>query len=268
MGRATARPSGRLTLRCDALSGLPFRTLFARRSGCKGVKYLSLPVIWSGFNHTSIEYDRSVRHIGKSKWTFSKRSKLIIDSIASFSYQPIRLMSVSGVLISTTGFLYALVIIVNALIDKTFPEGWPTRMIIILVLSGFQLLMLGIVAEYWWQIFSEGQRRPPFIIIGSIRIFRFILENWNGAVVFIPSPRNLETLQPSAHQGTHPTNQPSRRSQRNISGHSRDAGWTSAHGIHSSGFSGVTSSRTRIRRTSPRNMICVPSRTSPWIAHS
>jgi glycosyltransferase involved in cell wall biosynthesis len=129
----------------------------------KNISLFSL-ILWSGFNQTSIEYDRSVRRSGKSKWTFSKRSKLVIDSIASFSYKPIRLISVSGVLISTTGFLYALVIIVNALFDKTLPEGWPALMVIVLVLSGFQLLMLGIVAEYLWRIFSEVQRRPPFII--------------------------------------------------------------------------------------------------------
>ncbi len=91
-------------------------------------------------------------------------NRKVIDSIASFLYFPIRLISASGILISTGGFLYAIIIIINALIYERIQQGWPALMVVILVLSGFQLLMLGIVAEYLWRTFSEVQRRPPFII--------------------------------------------------------------------------------------------------------
>jgi len=121
-------------------------------------------ILWSGFQQTSIGYDRPARHSGASKWTLGKRLKLGVDSIVSFSTFPIRLISVSGMLISAVGFLFALKVIIAAFVGPTSPRGWASLMVVILVLSGLQLLMLGIVAEYLWRTFTEVQPRPPFIV--------------------------------------------------------------------------------------------------------
>lgn len=121
-------------------------------------------VLWLGFRQTAIEYVKQPRHAGRSKWNLSKKLKLFVDSIVSFSYAPIRLISLLGALVSMLGFLYAVDIVVSYVFYGTPAQGWPSLMVVILLLSGFQLLMLGVLGEYLWRAFDEARGRPRYII--------------------------------------------------------------------------------------------------------
>mgnify|MGYP001571349588 CR=1 FL=1 len=121
-------------------------------------------ICWSGFKQASIPYKREKRKVGKSKWTISKQIKLAVDSFVSFSYLPIRLSSYAGFLISFTGFLYALFIIVRYFFYKGEVAGWSSLMVVLLIVSGIQLLILGILGEYLWRSLEESRKRPLFII--------------------------------------------------------------------------------------------------------
>lgn len=128
----------------------------------KNTSFLAL-ILWIGFRQTTIEYVKQARHAGQSKWNLSKKIKLFIDSMVSFSYAPIRLMSAVGLLISFTGFVYAAFIICNAFFGRP-AEGWSSLIVIVLVIGGFQLLMLGVLGEYLWRAFDESRGRPRYII--------------------------------------------------------------------------------------------------------
>lgn len=121
-------------------------------------------ICWSGFNQTTIPYKREKRKAGKSKWTFPKQIKLAIDSFVSFSYLPIRLSSYLGFFISFIGFSYALFIIIRAFFNKGQVAGWSSLMVVLLIVSGIQLLILGILGEYLWRSLEESRKRPLFII--------------------------------------------------------------------------------------------------------
>lgn len=121
-------------------------------------------ICWSGFSQSTIPYNRERRKAGKSKWTFAKQIKLAIDSFVSFSYLPIRLSSYLGFFISFIGFSYALYIIIKAIFYKGQVVGWSSLMVVLLVVSGIQLLILGILGEYLWRNLEESRKRPLFII--------------------------------------------------------------------------------------------------------
>jgi dolichol-phosphate mannosyltransferase len=121
-------------------------------------------IAWLGFSQAYIEYTKEARYSGSSKWTFAKRLKLFIDSIISFSYVPLRLMSLTGILFSITGFLFSLRVFYNALTKGTPVAGWPSIMIIILVIGGFQMIMLGMLGEYLWRTYDEVRGRPKYVI--------------------------------------------------------------------------------------------------------
>jgi hypothetical protein len=93
----------------------------------------------------------------------SKKFKVFIDSFISFSYAPIRFMSLAGAAIGLLGFLYSLIVIFNAF--RGIPvEGWASLMVVVLMLGGFQLLMLGVLGEYLWRAFDEARGRPRYVI--------------------------------------------------------------------------------------------------------
>ncbi len=121
-------------------------------------------ILWSGFRQSFVPYRRQERKKGISKWTFGKKIKLFIDTFVSFSYFPIRLISLLGILFACIGFIYASIVIFNRLFFAQPIEGWTSLMVALLVVSGVQMLMLGMVGEYLWRSFDETRNRPPFII--------------------------------------------------------------------------------------------------------
>jgi dolichol-phosphate mannosyltransferase len=133
------------------------------RFGEKNTSILAL-LSWMGFRQSFIAYDKQARQHGRSGWSFEKKLKLAIDSMASFSYLPLRLMVYIGIIIAILGFLYALVVVVNFMIGRSTPEGWPSLMVVILVVGGLQMFMMGILGEYLWRALDESRNRPKYII--------------------------------------------------------------------------------------------------------
>jgi dolichol-phosphate mannosyltransferase len=126
------------------------------------VSFFSL-VTWMGFRQTSITYSKEPRLHGRSGWSMKKKVKLVVDSVTSFTYLPIRVMSWLGCLIALLGFLYAGYIIANALLGRPV-EGWSSIMVAVLVMSGMQFVMMGVLGEYLWRALDESRRRPRYLV--------------------------------------------------------------------------------------------------------
>ena len=120
-------------------------------------------IAWLGFRQTAIEYVKEARNAGESKWNTAKRFKLFFDSLISFSYVPLRFMSVTGVISATLGLMYAMVVLVNALAGVPI-AGWSSLMIVLLLLGGFQMVMMGMLGEYLWRTYDETRGRLRFVI--------------------------------------------------------------------------------------------------------
>ncbi|WOO42953.1 glycosyltransferase family 2 protein [Rubellicoccus peritrichatus] len=127
-------------------------------------------ILWTGFPQTFVPYHRHERKRGRSRWTLGKKIKLFVDSFVAFSFFPIRLVTYFGFLFSTLGFLYGGFVAVRAAMGLTGISGWASIITLIVFLSGIQLLMLGIVAEYLWRTFDESRHRPPYIIIDDANV--------------------------------------------------------------------------------------------------
>jgi dolichol-phosphate mannosyltransferase len=122
-------------------------------------------ILWMGFRQTSIEYVKEARRSGRSKWTLSRKVKLLVDSIISFSYVPIRLMSVCGFVMALCGLVYALAVIIGRLSGwVSTGTGFAALMTVLLVGQGMILTMLGILGEYLWRTFDESRGRPRYIL--------------------------------------------------------------------------------------------------------
>lgn len=125
---------------------------------------LTLQVLWAGFRTDKVYFDRKDREKGESRWTFAKKFKLVMDSMMSFSYAPIRFMSMVGVLFNIGAVLLFINILVEYFTQGTPIAGWPSLMCVVLCSSGLILLMLGVLGEYVWRALDAARTRPPFII--------------------------------------------------------------------------------------------------------
>lgn len=117
-----------------------------------------------GYSMSLIPYKRLEREIGVSQATLKKKLKYFIDGWLNTSYLPIRIMSFLGIFISFSGFLYALIIIVERLFFGSPFKGWAPLMIVILTIGGLLMFMLGIIGEYIWRIYDEVRGKAYYII--------------------------------------------------------------------------------------------------------
>jgi dolichol-phosphate mannosyltransferase len=137
-----------------------------RRFSESNVSLMAL-LTWMGYPQTTIHYDKQERRGGRSAWGLEKKLKLSLDSVTSFTYVPIRLMSYCGFVVALAGFVYAAAVAINALRGRPV-AGWSSLMVVVLVLGGFQLIMMGVLGEYLWRTLDAARRRPRYLIEDSV----------------------------------------------------------------------------------------------------
>lgn len=124
---------------------------------------------WIGFNQTSVNYDRDERHAGATKYSIGKMLKLAFDAIYGFSDIPIKLMTRMGLLTIVFSFTY----LIYSLLKKVFfggvASGFSGLLFSMILLSGVQLLSLGILGEYIVRTFFQTKLRPLFIVKETIK---------------------------------------------------------------------------------------------------
>jgi len=127
--------------------------------------YLMGLILWMGFSPDVIYYHRRQREkrFGRSMWTLGKKLKYFVDAFVGFSYLPLRAASALGVLCCLIGFLYALVIVFRRLVQGADIQGWASLMVVLLVVSGVQMLIVGVLGEYLCRNLEETRRRPRFV---------------------------------------------------------------------------------------------------------
>lgn len=121
-------------------------------------------LVWLKYEYACIPYRRRERAIGKSRWTVKKKVRLFIDSFVSFSYTPLRFITVSGLLIGLISMAYAMFVLWSKLNGKVDVEGWSALMIVFLLVSSFQMIALGIIGEYLWRNLDATRNRPAYIV--------------------------------------------------------------------------------------------------------
>jgi len=108
-----------------------------------------------------------VRHVereqGRSGYTLRKLVRLWMSMLVNFSVLPLRLMTLAGMITSALGFLAVIEVVLEHLLAKN-PTGWSSLMAAILLLSGTQLLLLGIMGEYVGRIYLGISDKPQSVV--------------------------------------------------------------------------------------------------------
>ena len=119
---------------------------------------------WVGYDTKWIEYENIERVHGETKWSFWKLFIYSIDGITAFSTVPLAIASVMGVLFCAAAFLMILFILIRSLVWTDPVGGWPSLVCIICMVSGVQLLCIGIIGQYLSKTYLEVKKRPIYLV--------------------------------------------------------------------------------------------------------
>jgi polyisoprenyl-phosphate glycosyltransferase len=131
-------------------------------------RYLRGMRTWIGFKQIGVEYERSERQAGESKYSFSMLFKLAYNGIFNFSEFPIKFVSRLGVLAILVAFVYLISVLIKKFFFQEVIEGFTSLLFIIILFSGVQLLALGVIGEYVLRVFFQSKNRPLFIVKETI----------------------------------------------------------------------------------------------------
>ena len=116
-----------------------------------------------GYESDVVYYERHERFAGESKYPLKKMLNFAWDGITSFSVRPIRLVLNLGIIIFGISLLVLLYCLIVKICGKAV-TGWTFVVCSIWLVSGIQMLSIGIIGEYIGKIYSETKARPRFII--------------------------------------------------------------------------------------------------------
>ena len=120
---------------------------------------------WVGFQQGVVYYDRDDRLAGRPKQSFRRLIRYALDAIFSFSYKPLRIMTATGICISSVGFFLASMFVIRRLAGIEIAQtGFTTLVTVVLFLGGVQLIAIGLVGEYLVRIYDEVKQRPLYIV--------------------------------------------------------------------------------------------------------
>lgn len=118
---------------------------------------------WVGFKTTKLEYEVVERQFGTTKWSFASLVKYAINNATSFSTLPLQLVTWLGVI----SVIFSVILGIQTFVKfacGTAAEGFPTVILLILLIGGFIMISLGIIGHYIARIYEEVKGRPKYII--------------------------------------------------------------------------------------------------------
>jgi undecaprenyl-phosphate 4-deoxy-4-formamido-L-arabinose transferase len=111
----------------------------------------------------ALEVQHLPRAYGRSNYTLRRLVRLWLNMFVNFSVMPLRLATVAGFAISVCGLAGTLWVVLEALLEET-PPGWASLAVAVLLLSGVQLMMLGLIGEYLGRLYLTANRKPQSVI--------------------------------------------------------------------------------------------------------
>lgn len=119
---------------------------------------------WVGFKQIGVEYKRTARQAGETKYPFRKMLKLAINAITGFSYFPLQVATFIGFIAAGIAILAIPFVIYMRMTGSQAFLGQATTLIAVLFLGGVQLISLGILGEYIGRLYDEAKGRPLYIV--------------------------------------------------------------------------------------------------------
>ena len=140
-------------------------------------RYLRGMRAWVGFRQTGVEYDRGLRLSDESGYSLSKYFALASNAIFSFSYKPLKYVSVIGALVAFGSFVTAIYIVGMKLTGRgPSVSGWVSLLVSVLLLSGIQLISIGLLGQYLARVYDEVKKRPTYVVRQTVNVPKEVKE--------------------------------------------------------------------------------------------
>jgi glycosyltransferase involved in cell wall biosynthesis len=111
-------------------------------------------------NPANVLVEHRARAVGKSQYNLYRIIQLVMRILFNYSAWPLRIVSMTGMVVSALSFLLGIAVIIRRLLDRVQVSGWASMVVLLAFFNGLSLLVLGMLGEYVVRLlneFSQGQ---------------------------------------------------------------------------------------------------------------
>lgn len=126
--------------------------------------YLAGLIFRSSTKGKHILVDHKSREFGVSQYSLKKLVSLWLNGVTNFSVLPLRLAALFGFITAVFGFIITFFLILQAILFGRMLPGWLSTISCFALLSGVQLVALGLLGEYIGRAFMLLNRSPQYVI--------------------------------------------------------------------------------------------------------
>ncbi len=119
---------------------------------------------WIGFPQVTLDYDVAARAAGTTRWDLTRLIGAAMDGITAYSIQPLKFATQIGLATATIALGLGVYHLLRALVYGDPVPGFPTLVVIVLMLGGVQLVAIGVLGEYLGRMWFESKERPLYIV--------------------------------------------------------------------------------------------------------
>jgi glycosyltransferase involved in cell wall biosynthesis len=112
----------------------------------------------------SVEVMHLPNKTGRRNYTIRKLVRLWLTILINFSTKPLQMSISLGLTMAAIGVLGAVYVIVDYFVEPSVSRGWPSLVVLMLVFTGTQLIILGLMGEYIGRMFIHVGGRPQAVI--------------------------------------------------------------------------------------------------------
>lgn len=115
-------------------------------------------------NISSVYVEHAARSEGRSNYTFGRLLSVHLNMISNFSIKPLRILMALGLVTFTAGFLFAAYLVYMRVTNQEQFPGWTSLMVAVIILSGVQLMFLGLIGEYLGKQYLDQNNTPAWVV--------------------------------------------------------------------------------------------------------
>ncbi len=126
---------------------------------------------WIGFKQTGVSYVREARHSGETKYPLRKMVRFAMDAVTGFSYFPLQIMVYVAFVLGLLAVLaIPIIAVLRLILGYEFLGGQVTTIVLLLIVSSFQLFFLFVMGQYVARIYDEARGRPLYIVASRLNV--------------------------------------------------------------------------------------------------
>jgi len=127
-------------------------------------RYLRGMVAWLGFKYAFVDFDRPERIHGNTGYPFQKMLKLAMDGLLNFSFLPLKIGFLLGILSISLGMFIMMYMFIDVLFYNVYYPLYKWLVLILFMFMGFQFILIWILGEYIARIYEESKKRPLYVV--------------------------------------------------------------------------------------------------------